>query len=72
MDIPRVKKLELCNNHDYITESNMCSCVPKNIRIRYCVSGTDYGYLRNTSGDIHIWRTYSGAYAAMRKYKNRS
>lgn len=67
MDIPHVKKLELCANHDYITTE--CSCVPKNIYIRYCVSGTDYGYLRNTSGDLRTWRTYSGAYAAMRKYK---
>jgi hypothetical protein len=35
----------------------------------YCVLGTNYGYLRTTSGDVRIWKSASGAYRVARKYR---
>lgn len=35
---------------------------------RYCVAGTDYGYLHNASGDIRTWRSYSGARRVCKAY----
>ena len=37
-------------------------------RTRWCVTGTAYGYLHTTAGDIRTWATYSGAYKACRRY----
>jgi len=38
------------------------------VRVLYAVCGTDYGYIHNIDGDVRVWRTYSGAYKAMRKH----
>lgn len=36
--------------------------------IRYCVIGTQYGYIHTTGGDVRTWRTPSGAYRFLRNY----
>lgn len=36
--------------------------------VYYVVIGTDYGYLRNTSGDPRTWRSYSAARRAAKRY----
>lgn len=35
---------------------------------RYCVIGTQYGYLRTSGGDVRTWGTYSGARRAALRY----
>ena len=35
---------------------------------RYVVIGTNYGYIRTTSGDVRTWRSYSGAWRAAKNY----
>ena len=35
---------------------------------RFCVIGTQYGYLRTTGGDVRTWGSYSGARRAARAY----
>lgn len=35
---------------------------------KYCVIGTEYGYLHTTSGDVRVWASYSGAHKAARNY----
>ena len=35
---------------------------------RYCVIGTQYGYLHTTSGDVRTWSSYSGARRVARAY----
>ena len=35
---------------------------------RYCVAGTDYGYLHTTAGDVRTWLGYSGAQRVCRAY----
>ena len=66
---PYVKKLTLCNNHDYLTHAESCQCDKSNYYKKYAVFGTAYGYLHNTAGDMRLWKTYSGAYKVMRKYR---
>jgi hypothetical protein len=36
--------------------------------VRYCVIGTQYGYLHTTGGDVRTWRSYSGARRAITRY----
>lgn len=36
--------------------------------IRYCVIGTQYGYIHTTGGDLLTWKSYSGARRAARNY----
>jgi hypothetical protein len=38
------------------------------VEVLYAVCGTEYGYLHTTGGCVRVWRSYSGAYKAMRKY----
>lgn len=35
---------------------------------RYCVIGTQYGYIHTTGGDLRTWKSYSGARRAARNY----
>lgn len=37
---------------------------------RYAVTGTLYGMLHSTSGDIRMFKSYSGAYKAAKKYNS--
>lgn len=37
--------------------------------IRYCVIGTDYGYIHTSTGDVRVWKSYSGAYKAAKSYR---
>jgi len=64
-----VKKLTLCNNHGYLTHAENCQCDKAHHYTKFAVFGTDYGHLHNTSGDMRLWSSYSGAYAAARKYQ---
>ena len=41
-----------------------------NGEIAYCVVGTPYGYLYDITGSVRWWNSASGAYKALRKYKN--
>ena len=34
----------------------------------YCIVGTQYGYWHTSGGDVRIWRTYSGARRALKRY----
>lgn len=36
---------------------------------RFCIIGTQYGYIHTTSGDVRTWRSASGAYRFLRTYK---
>ena len=65
----KVTKLHLCCNHDYFTETKNCSCNKETTphKIYYCIDETDYGRLRTSSGDIRLFKSYSGAYKAMKK-----
>ena len=36
---------------------------------RYCVIGTQYGYLHTSGGDVRTWGSYSGARRAARAYQ---
>jgi hypothetical protein len=36
----------------------------------YAITGTMYGYLHTTGGDIRTWRSYSGAYKAAIRYRD--
>lgn len=36
---------------------------------RWCIVGTDYGYLHTTGGDIRTWRSRSGASRVARQYR---
>jgi TctA family transporter len=38
------------------------------VETRYCVIGTNYGYLHTTGGDVRTWRSYSGARRAAKNY----
>lgn len=40
----------------------------ENLHAMYKVINTEYGVLHNTSGDIRLFKTYSGAYKAAQKY----
>ena len=66
---PYVKKLTLCNNHDYLTHAESCQCDKSHYYKKYAVFGTAYGHLHNTAGDMRLWKTYSGAYKVMRQYR---
>lgn len=35
---------------------------------RFCIVGTEYGYMHNCSGDVRTWRSYSGARMVCRAY----
>lgn len=37
---------------------------------RFCVIGTDYGYLHTSGGDVRTWGSYSGAYRAAKAYRS--
>jgi hypothetical protein len=37
-------------------------------RPRFCIVGTDYGFMHNTGGDVRTWRSYSGAQKVCRAY----
>lgn len=65
----KITKLYLCCNHDYFTETNNCLCdrAITPYKIRYCIDETDYGRLRKSNGDIRLFKSYSGAYKAMKK-----
>jgi hypothetical protein len=65
----KVKKLKLCCNHDYFTETAHCSCDRSTVpyKVFYCIDGTAYGRLRKSNGDIRLFKSYSGAYKAMKK-----
>ena len=65
----KVEKLKLCCNHDYLTEVGHCSCDRTKVpyRVMYCIAGTEYGRLHKSNGDIRLFKTYSGAYKAMKK-----
>ena len=36
---------------------------------RYCVIGTQYGYIYTAGGDVRTWRSYSGAYKFLKQYQ---
>jgi hypothetical protein len=36
--------------------------------VRYCIIGTQYGYLHTTGGDVRTWGSYSGALQALKRY----
>ncbi len=65
---PRAARLSLAGKRcDYMTFSGLSDCtLPP--RILYCVIGTAYGYLHNSSGDIRTWKTASGARRAAKAY----
>ena len=63
-----VKKLTLCSNHDYLTHADTCKCDKAHHYTKYAVFGTAYGHLHNTSGDMRLWKSYSGAYKAAKQY----
>ena len=66
--IPRAVRLSLCTNHEYFTLSGECSCTSKNLQYKYAVTGTTYGWLHNTSGDVRTWRSASAVRAAAKRY----
>lgn len=35
---------------------------------RYCVIGTQYGYIHTSCGDVRTWKSYSGARRFARNY----
>lgn len=35
---------------------------------RYCIIGTEYGYMHTAGGDVRTWRSYSGARRVLRRY----
>jgi len=35
---------------------------------KYCVIGTDYGYLHTAGGDVRTWSSYSGARRHAKNY----
>jgi len=37
---------------------------------RYAIVGTMYGYLHTSGGDVRMWRSYSGAYQAAKRYRD--
>ena len=59
-----------CCNHDYFTLAGECSCETKIEKEVYVVAGTLYGYLYRASGDIHTWKSKSGASRRLRAYVN--
>ena len=61
------ERLALCGNHDYLTFLP-CLCNHPKPFTRFAVTGTDYGRLRNTSGDLRLYRSYSGAYKMAKRY----
>jgi hypothetical protein len=38
--------------------------------IRYCIIGTDYGHIHTSGGTVRTWRSESGAYRFLSKYKS--
>jgi hypothetical protein len=68
---PRAARMSLCGGrHDYLTYSGQCTRCEATPRILYCVIGTDYGFLHNSSGDVRTWRSASGARRAAKQYKS--
>ena len=45
---------------------------PKPIRYygKWAITGTMYGFLHTTGGDIRTWNSYSGAYKAAIRYRD--
>ena len=39
-----------------------------NREYRFCVIGTEYGYMHTTAGDVRTWASYSGARKAAQRY----
>lgn len=67
---PRIARMSLCGGrHDYMTYSGQCTRCEEKPRILYCVIGSDYGFLHNSSGDIRNWKSQSGARKAAKQYK---
>lgn len=66
----RAVKLELCDNHQFMTFLDDCGCQRPKLNIVYTVIGTEYGKLHNTSGGWRLWNSPSGAYRAAREYRN--
>ncbi len=65
---PAPQKLTLCANHDYLTYADCCSCANKKLFTRYRVIGTNYCYLHTSQGDMRLFKSYSGAYKAAKRY----
>lgn len=71
-EIKKAKPIRfICCNHfthgGFLTTG--CHIHPEeNLHPVYKVINTDYGVLRNTAGDMRIFKTYSGAYKAAQKY----
>ena len=45
---------------------------PKPVRYgdKWAITGTMYGFLHTTAGDIRTWASYSGAYKAAIRYRD--
>lgn len=66
---PTVVRMAFCKNHDYITLAGECSCSqPKQVRFKFAVVGTTYGYLHSSSGGMRLWNSASGARHAKNQY----
>ena len=66
---PRVVRVLLCRNHDYLTFAGTCDCHQSASYTKFAVIGTDYGWLRRTDGDPRFWLSASGARHALRRYR---
>lgn len=69
---PQAVRLALCGEHPWLTFHGDCDHAPSEPIYRFGVIGTDYGYLRNTSGGWRLWASPSSAYAAARTYRDGS
>lgn len=60
------------NGIDYRARSPKAPEVAKfhmgNGTYKYCVIGTNYGYIHTVGGDVRVWGSYSGAYRAAKNY----
>lgn len=39
-----------------------------NGELAYIVIGTEYGHIHTSAGDVRVWKSYSGAYRAAKRY----
>ena len=62
----KTPNLSEVNPRDY-TAPTVARIITRN-GVRFCVIGTDYGYLHTSGGDIRTWGSYSGARRAARDY----
>lgn len=63
---PRVRKVRLRTDTIFLTEA----AENEPGEIKYAISGTAYGYLHKTNGDIRFWKSESGARKALKKFKH--